>query len=226
MSFFDDTENFGLMVTIAGIVTIICALLSIVLVFTYSPYDYWWWGFSTNYKVGFAITGIGTMASGLLVLLYGLNVRGQGDKLSFLANISSRFASVPSNDKPGLLSGFLYVVGIAGIVGGIFTAIGQSIMGLAGSGIGVAIIAIIVGLFYIWAAPQVRGEDKGFDRKLLWIILLVLTILALVGDILGIFAFAWIWTAVLAIASLCMLLVDIFILLFLVSDEVKEKMGV
>ena len=221
-SFFDDTENFGLMLFIAGIVGIIASVVAIAYICSLG--GGYFAAYLSGYVTGFVILCVGTLITSLVILLFGLNVRGSGNKISFLAGLSD-FIGTPSNDKPGLLTGLTRVVGITSIIGGVF-GIASGAM-LYGGFVGNGIFAILVGIFLYWLAPQILGESKLFDKNILWIILIIVYVLEALYSLGGIFLAGFsLWFTLLAIQSLCMLFVYIFGLLYTVSPEVKELMNV
>jgi hypothetical protein len=211
MSFFDDKDNFGLMIVLSGLISILASILWLAI----------------DLRASVAVSTVGGIITGTLILLYGLNVRSESDKLSFLSQVSV-FVSVPSMDKPGLLSGLLWVFGITTIIGAVFGAVSAGVAGDFSTAVASLVLGILIGLCIIWAAPQVRGEDKGFDRHLLWIILLILFVIWVVFTFFGMIGLATLGQAglIAAIAAIPSVLISIFCLLYLVSPEVKSAMNV
>jgi flagellar basal body-associated protein FliL len=216
MSYFDSNQNVGFIMIIAGLVMALCAVLSIVLALGHG----WWFTYAL-------IGGIGTIIGGLLLFLFGTNVRNESNSspipgIEFILTVSSF-------DVAGVLSSFVRFIGIVGILMGIFNAIATFTVpyyGGAGSGIMTAIMAILFGLFFIWASPQILGEDKGVDKKIIWIVLLVLFALSILGGLMALTSLGWgAWFAVYALSNLVMAIVYVYALLALLSPEVRANMG-
>jgi hypothetical protein len=211
MSFFDDNQNVGLILILAGIVCAVMGLISMILVLT-SAY---------GWAIGFAIITLGSLISGIILFLFGMNVRNETSGslipgLEFIVGINSF-------DKVGVFSAFVRALGFSQLIAGILMLIGGLMIpyyGIAG-----AIISLILAVFFIWAAPQIQGESKGIDKKIIWIILLVLFVLGLLGSLLSLTALgAGSWYVVLALGSVIMILVYLYAVLTCLSPEVKANM--
>ncbi|MCL1979440.1 MAG: hypothetical protein FWG60_04715 [Methanomassiliicoccaceae archaeon] len=200
MSFFDDNKKVGLALIIVGLISIIVAVASIAVAYSDSIAD----------KAAFAVSAIGSVIFGLLIMFFGFNVR-KG-----------------SNDKVGILSGLFRVLGIATILGAIFTAISVAMIGDIGAGIVSAIIEIIIGLIYLWVSFKIAGGNKNVISKILWVILLVFTlILAILALIAFFVVFSGdLWLILAGISSLCSFFVYVYAFIALLSPEVKSSMGV
>lgn len=208
-SFFDDTQNFGLALFIAGIAGIVCSILALV--------TYVLWAATIGYVI--VLSCIGGVLTSLLILLYGMIVRGSENKAAPLEGVT-KFITPASYDKPGLLSGLTFVVGITSIITGVVNLL---ILNFGG------VLTILFGIFFIWAAPQIRGESTGFDKHLLWIILLVIFILSALFSLITVFTVVLavfdVYFLFLALEGLCMLIVNIFAIIFITSPEVKSLMN-
>lgn len=202
MSFFDDNQKVGLALIIVGAINLIMALVNVVVAFTDEAAN----------TGAVAVGAVGGIIFGILILMYGMNVRSG------------------SNDKVGILSGLVRVIGIATILAAIFVAISAGLSdGSITTGIVSAIVEIIVGLILLWIASKIAGSNQNVISNVLWIILvivfLVLAILAIVGFVTGLLE-ADLSSIVGAISSLCMFFVYAYAFLACLSPEVKSSMGI
>ena len=107
--------------------------------------------------------------------------------------------------KFGVLLAITATAGIVDIISGISTAFGSPASG---------IYSIVVGiLLIVMAYIMVTGNKEA--NQVVWVILLILYILMLIGSII----------ACLALIGIPMLLLSIILITFLISPEVKSKMG-
>ncbi len=204
MSFFDDNGKIGLALIIVGILNIIVAIANVIVAFT-----------DDSYNTGATAVGaIGTVIFGILILMFGMNVRSG------------------SNDRVGILSGLVRVIGIATIITAVFSAASSYMasdeVGI-GAAIGAAIIAIIIGLILLWIASKIAGSNKNVISNVLWIllvivflILIILELIAFVGGLLD----ATTMSILGAVSSLCMFFVYAYAFLACLSPEVKSSMGI
>ena len=109
------------------------------------------------------------------------------------------------NSKFGVLVAITAAVGVGDIISGLFT-----IIGFGGSGVFDIIIGV---LFVVMAYLMVNGGNLA--GNVIWIILLIIYILGVIFGIL----------AALALIGIPMLLLMIMLLVFLLSPEVKQRMG-
>lgn len=197
MSFFDDTNNFGKVLTIAGLIMALASLASIIV----AAVD--------HYGAGYIVSLVGT-------LIYGLMIAGVGRKV--LSGEVSR--------KINVLGSFVAVVGAGFIVQGFFTMIGFIIWGDASAGAVEFIISLILGLITMYIAKTVTdGKTSTLDR-LFWFLLLIIFAIMFILSLMGIFSgWSTIPGALEAISSLFLMLVYVFLILMLLSDDVKREMG-
>lgn len=197
MSFFDDTNNFGKVLTIAGLIMALASLASIII----AAVD--------HYGAGYIVSLVGT-------LIYGLMIAGVGRKV--LSGEVSR--------KINVLGSFVAVVGAGFIVQGFFTMIGFIIRGDASAGAVEFIISLILGLITMYIAKTVTdGKTSTLDR-LFWFLLLIIFAIMFILSLMGIFSeWSTIPGALEAISSLFLMLVYVFLILMLLSDDVKQEMG-
>ncbi len=197
MSFFDDTSNFGKVLTIAGLIMALASLVSLIYA---AVYDWGW---------DYIIVPVGT-------LIYGLMIAGVG----------RRVISGEISQKIDMVGSFVAIVGAGFIVQGFFSMIGAAAVGAAGAGIGGFVISLILGVITIYIARSVvDGKVTTMDR-FLWILLLVIFAVMFILSLIGIFS-GWgsIPGALDAIASLFLMLVYAFLIMMLLSDDVKVEMG-
>lgn len=198
MSFFDDNGKIGLALIIVGLVNVLAAIIGIVLA-----------AVNGGENLASVIVGaIGSLIFGVLIFLYGRNVRSG------------------SNDRVAILSGFVRVLGIATILSALFVAISQFLsVGGIGAAISTVIVEIIVGLVLLWVSSKIAGSGQNAISKILWfllvIIFLVLTIVNLISGITGIIALS----IVPAILGFCYFFVYGYAFIATLSPDVKSSMG-
>lgn len=202
MSFFDNPKNFGLAAIVLGAVSLLAGLLAIVNGVLADPI-----------ATGAVVGAVGTLLFGVLILGVGLPIyRGE------------------ESNKLTILGMFVRFVGLATIVVGVFSGAGQIIDESLGAGAGTIVIGVILGLILLWIAGRiVDGSADTLDR-IVWIILLVvfaiLAVVSLIGIITPLFAdLAIIDLLIAVILSLCEFVLYAFLLLSILSDDVKSAMG-
>jgi len=204
MSFFDNMKTVGLLLIIVGLINLIVAVGAIAIAGTHDFEE-------GRVRLGWVVVAISTVIFGVLILMFGMKTR-----------------SGP-NDKVAFVSGLIRVLGLATILGAIFSAVGLYLIedGI-GTAIGTFILLIIIGLIYLWAAAKVAGKSKNVISKVLWVILLIISLLAVLGNLMD-FAYnisSDLWILMNAICSLCMCIVYIFVFVALLSPDVKNSMGI
>jgi len=198
MSFFGDSNNFGLAMIIAGLVVAVISIVSIVLSFSDDDVN----------GTAVAVVKIGT-------IIYALMVAGMGVKVR----------SGAISKKLKIVGEFVRIVGLGVIIQGIFAAVGGAIEDTSvSSAILSSIVYIILGLIVLWVASSIVDGKVDVKDRLFWIILVVvfaiLALYSLINAISNIVSLD-----VIFIANLCYVLIYVFLLLALLSDEVKKGMG-
>lgn len=202
MSFFDNPKNFGLAAIVIGAVSMLAGIIGIVKGVLADPI-----------ATGIVVAAVGTILYGVLILGVGLPVY-KGEE----------------SDKLTILGMFVRFVGLATIVVGVFTGAGQIIDDSLAVGVTTIVIQAVLGLVLIWIAGRiVDGSVDTLDR-IVWIILLVvfaiLTVFALVGIFIPFFAeLAVLDLLVEVVLSLCQFILYAFLLVSVLSNEVKSAMG-
>jgi hypothetical protein len=202
MSFFDNPKNFGLAAIVIGAVSMLAGIIGIVQGVLADPI-----------ATGIVVAAVGTILYGVLILGVGLPVY-KGEE----------------SDKLTILGMFVRFVGLATIVVGVFTGAGQIIDDSLAVGVTTIVIQAVLGLVLIWIAGRiVDGSVDTLDR-IVWIILLVvfaiLTVFALVGIFIPFFAeLAVLDLLVEVVLSLCQFILYAFLLVSVLSNEVKSAMG-
>ncbi|MGI6472323.1 MAG: hypothetical protein ACOX1N_04585 [Candidatus Methanomethylophilaceae archaeon] len=202
MSFFDNPKNFGLAAIVIGAVSMLAGIVGIVKGVLADPI-----------ATGIVVAAVGTILYGVLILGVGLPVY-KGEE----------------SDKLTILGMFVRFVGLATIVVGVFTGAGQIIDDSLAVGVTTIVIQAVLGLVLIWIAGRiVDGSVDTLDR-IVWIILLVvfaiLTVFALVGIFIPFFAeLAVLDLLVEVVLSLCQFILYAFLLVSVLSNEVKSAMG-
>lgn len=202
MSLLDNPKNFGLAAIVIGIVSLLVGIMAII-------------GglFAEGIALGAIVTAVGTILYGLLIFGIGMPIY-KGEETNSLS----------------ILGKFVNVIGIATIVVGIFAGAGSIIDGSLGGGISEIVIGLIFGLILIWVATKILDGSVDIMDKIIWVILLivfiVLSIVALVGIITPFFAgFSIIDAVFFAILSLCQFILYAFLLIAVLSKDVKKAMG-
>jgi hypothetical protein len=188
MSFFDETKNFGLMAMIAGLVMVLSAILWVV--------------------DGFDLGLIGVLIAGLLLLIFGLGVYQGESKL----NIGSLFDEGVTS-KFGLVVAFIIIVGVTGIVQGIFA---------------LNIMSIVVGVLLILFGFLMKMDLSPILEKIIWIILLIVFLLGIISGILsvvGAFGGEPLWIVLNVLNAVAYLVIYIMLFLYMLSPEVKSRMS-
>ncbi len=191
MSFFSDNKNFGLAMIIAGLVTALVAIISI---------------FYPAFTVGGAVTAIGSV-------IYGLMIMGVGS--------STRKGEI--SQKLDILAKYVYVVGAGTIIMAVFSAAGMAINGgVVGllAGIIAFIIALIIGLVIIWAGKKMTDGAVSTIDRIIWILLVLLFVISILGALVQLFG------GILGIIlGICNIIIFVFLLAALFDPEVKKAMG-
>ena len=182
----------------AGIVLLIIALMGVVFaVIAVFAFD----GYKDAEMWKKIVYIVGAVVGSAVYVILGLDIM----KGSCRFQIGNLFSDVTS--KFGVLVALTAAFGISEIINSIFSVIG-------GFDVGGQIGAIVVGILFIVMAVLLAGDNQD-ARKVVWIILLILYILMLIFSIL----------ACLVLIGIPMLLLSIFLIVFLVSPEVKSKCG-
>lgn len=200
MSFFDDNRKIGFALIIVGLIGILGAIIAVITAFT-----------DDGNLGAAAVTAVGSLIYGVLILFYGMNVRKS------------------SNDKVAILSGLIRVIAIATILPALFYAVGDY---LANNDIGIwgiikaILVDLIVGVILLWIAGKVGGSNKNIASKLLWIILLVaFLVLSLWSIYLCVDGLLnTMWAA--AVVALCNIFIYLYALFAVLSPEVKNSMSI
>jgi len=148
------------------------------------------------------VVAAGTIIFGLLVALYALKVH-----------------SGEIGEKINILGKFVGVIGLANIVMGVCSAIVGDYTGGA--------IDIIVGLIMLFCSYKMMDNQVTTLDKIIWILLLIVFVLGIIGGLLGIFVIfvGTIEAIMLGVGALFSMLLYIFLILMLLSPDVKSKMG-
>ena len=144
------------------------------------------------------VSGIGGIIVGILYFGFGKSIR-----------------SGEISEKWDILTRFVLVTAMATAIGGIFSYTGDF-----GSYIGNLVISLIVALIVFWIYKRMTDGKTDTLDKILWVLLLVVFILAAIGDILILIAFP-----IGTIMGIAGLIVDLFMILALLDNDVKAKMG-
>lgn len=203
MSFFDNPKNFGIAAIIIGAVSLISGLVAIVNGALADPI-----------ATGSVVAAVGTLIFGILILGVGIPVY-KGEE----------------SNKLNILGLFVRVIGIATIVTYLFSGAGQIIDESLATGVGWIIIGIIFGLILIWAAGKIVDGSADTMDKIIWILLLVAFAILTIVSLVGIFTpfltdGAILDQALSAILSLFEFILYAFLLVAVLSDDVKRAMGI
>ncbi|HKM09426.1 MAG TPA: hypothetical protein VJX93_02920 [Candidatus Methanomethylophilaceae archaeon] len=203
MSFFDNPKNFGIAAIVLGAVSLISGIVAIINGALADPM-----------ATGSVVVAVGTLIFGILILGVGIPVY-KGEETNRLS----------------ILGLFVRVIGLATIATYLFNGIGQIIDESIAYGAAMIVIGIILGLILIWAAEKIVDGSVDTMDTIIWIILLVvfaiLTIVSLVGIFTPFLSDGEILNQVLtAVLSLFTFILYAFLLVTVLSDDVKKAMGV
>lgn len=154
-----------------------------------------------RYVAAVIVVAVGALIFGVFILFFGINTR-KG-----------------SNDKVAIVSGFLRVLGVTNIIIGICAIIAAII---SAGGFLTGILTIIFGLIQLWASSKVSGDNKNVIGKILWVLLLIIFLLLAIIALLSILTL----NILVIINSICMFFVYVYMVIAMLSPEVKKSMGV
>lgn len=190
MSFFTEPKNAGLALMIVAVLNIIAGIVGI--------YD----GATGGFDTGAVVVAIGAIVCALVIFGFG-------------RSIASAMLS-----KIEIVSGYVKVVGLTTIIGGIFGLGYIANDGMAIGAIGLAVVMLVIGLIIMWVASRIGdGKVDTLDR-VIWIILVVLMIFLIIGSIINLLDFF-----VGTIIAICDIIIYVFLLSLLLDGDVKSKMG-
>jgi hypothetical protein len=203
MSFFDNPKNFGLAAIVIGAISLIMGIVGIVNGALADPI-----------ATGSVVASAGTLAFGALILGVGLPVY-KGEE----------------SNKLNILGMFVRFVGLAIIVLGIFTGAGQIIDDSLSAGIVYIVVQVVLGLVLMWIAGRIVDGSVDTLDKIIWIVLLVVFAILTIFFLYGIIApflvdgYVLIDAVIAAIESLCYFILAAFLLVSVLSEDVKSAMG-
>lgn len=167
-------------IKIFGILAIVVGIISIVL------------GGYGGYSSGSWVTASGAVG-GLMLLVLGL--------LCYLGKFDS---------KPGVVSGYLMLYGLAFIIIGLM-------------GLWAGIINVIIGLVAIFIGFRMYSGSK--NGPIWWYLLVVIFILLILGNLISVFGigFGSVEAILSAVSTVCLLIVNLYLFLFILDSSVKSK---
>jgi len=203
MSLLDKPKNFGLAAIVIGIVSLLIGIMAIVNE-----------AISDDIAFGAIIAAVGTIIYGMLILGIGLPIY-RGEDTNALS----------------ILGKFVGVIGLATIVVGIFSGAGSIVEGNIGTGVVSIIVGIVFGIILIWVAKKIVDGYADLMDSIIWFILLVvfivLTIVSLVGIITPFMGeFVLLDAVFVAVLSFCEFILYAFLLMAVLSKDVKTAMGI
>lgn len=152
--------------------------------------------------VGVIIGAIGALIAAVIYFLYGNKVRvGEID------------------GKMHILTSYVSVVGYATVISALFSAIG----GILCEALSFwdAVISFIFGLVLLWVAKKMGDDKQETIDKIIWILLLIIFIVLFILALCGILDGGWLNI----IASICYAIVYIFMIAYILDNDVKKAMG-
>lgn len=203
MSFFDNPKNFGLASIIIGAIIALTSLASIITGALEDPI-----------AKGAIVASVGTLVLGILVLGVGLPV--------YNGEVT---------DKLTILGMFVKFIGLAVIVVGVFSGIGDYLgdASLATVLVGL-IVPILIGIVMIWLSERITDGSVDTLDRILWIVLLVvfavLAVYFLYLAVAVILAGGALTALVVGVVmNICAFILFAFLLISVLSDDVKSAMG-
>lgn len=203
MSFFDNPKNFGLASVIIGAIIALTSLANIITGALEDPI-----------AKGAIVASIGTLVLGILVLGVGLPV--------YNGEVT---------DKLTILGMFVKFIGLAVIVVGVFSGVGEYLgdASLASVLVGL-IVPILIGIVMIWLSERITDGSVDTLDRILWIVLLVvfavLAVYFLYLAVAVILAGGALTALVVGVVmNICAFILFAFLLISVLSDDVKSAMG-
>lgn len=202
MSFIDNPKNFGLAAVVIGIVSILAGIVAIVRGALADPM-----------ATGSVVAAVGTLLYGVLILGIGLPIYRGEDTNAF-----------------SILGKFVNFVGLATIVVYLFAGAGMIVDGDTGAGVVEIVIGLIFGLILMWIAKRITDGTADTLDKIIWIILVIVFLVLTIVSLIGIFTpflvdMDIIDIVIAAVLSLCNFILYAFLLVAVLSNDVKSKMG-
>ena len=197
-SFLDNTKNFGLMIAIIGLVDLIVNVIALVDGINDINFDW----------IGGIIVGLVYLAAGWMVY----SQKPGALAPLFPEGISSKF---------GVLTGYVFLVGVTAIISGIFVIIANT--DNLGSGAG----GIILGLIILIMGWIITNDKKTAVDKIIWIVLVIIFLLLLILAILSIFdignVYSGLTMALMYVDAIAAIIMYLMAFLYLLNPEVKSK---
>ncbi|AIZ56273.1 hypothetical protein Mpt1_c03790 [Candidatus Methanoplasma termitum] len=216
MPFFDDNKNVGLLLLLLGFLTIVTG---IVMAATHG----------NRSVVGGIVGAVGGIICGLLYLIAGYNIRESSDKIKGIIPLIGGIVGLKTIDYGNKISVFalvLMVFGVGEIVYALFNAIAFAILGFAVVAVIVLVLAILVGIFFIYVSTVISGDRKSSSGNTLWIILLIFVILGIIQRILSITGISTAHLIMTVLTAVCAIVIYIYLLFMTISPEVKTILDV
>lgn len=197
-SFLDNTKNFGLMIAIIGLVDLIVNVIALVDGIDNINLDW----------IGGIIIGLVYLAAGWMVY----SQKPGALAPLFPEGISSKF---------GVLTGYVFLVGVTAIIGGIFFIIANT------DNIGGGVGDIILGLIILIIGWIITNDKKTAVDKIVWVLLVIIFLLLLILAILSIFEvgnmFSGLTMALMYVDAVATIVMYLMAFLYLLNPEVKSK---
>lgn len=199
-SFLDDTKNFGLLIAVIGLVDLIVSAALLM-----------------EDTGNLTVENIGGIVAGVLYLLAGVMVFTQRPgplAPVFPEGISSKF---------GVLTGYIFLIGVTGIINGIFVAAFGSADGHLASGIGAIVLAAII-LAVGWIITN--NTKNIFDKMIYYLLIVIFAAFVIVSLIalLGINgSYQGIYEILAYVDVIAAVVMYLMAFLYLLSADVKAK---
>lgn len=150
--------------------------------------------------LGYLVAAIGAVLAAIIYFKFGNSVRtgSLSGKLKILGN-------------------YVRVVGVTSIVIGIFGAIGGIMSDIS---FWDNVLEIILGLIVVWASGQLLDGKKTLADKVLWILLLVIFVILFIAQLIDMGG-----DALDIVVAVCNVIVYLFMILYLVDEDVRKKLG-
>ncbi len=211
-SFFENRKALGIALWIIAILTIAGGIASIISGITEDygsliPEDV-----DQNLNMYCIIGGIGEIIGGIIYLI-------------FSAGLRRGMVSI----KIDILAGLVRILGLVTIISGVFDAAAYIVgTGEFGAGIVDAIVSILVGALIIWIAGRINDDKQDVGDVVIWVVMLILVVLLIVISFLALIGLSFEFDfglVVVILNLLANLVVDLFVLAFLLDREVRSEMG-
>ncbi len=211
-SFFENRKALGIALWVVAIITMAGGIASIISGITEDYGSLIPEGVDQNLNMYCIIGGIGDIIGGVIYLI-------------FSAGLRRGMVSI----KIDILAGLVRILGLVTIISGVFDAAAYIVgTGEFGTGIVDAILSILIGALIVWIGGRINDDKQDVGDVVIWVVMLVLVILLIIVSFLAFIGLTFelnFGLVVVILNLLANLVIDLFVLAFLLDGEVRDEMG-